>query len=186
MKLKTSLIAGLLSVIAMSAQAQETQTTSSTFPKPTEGDYSTMVPHVGILAGTTAPDGSYDTAGSFGLDAGFQPYIPFGVGAEVAYSNAQGEGTNEDLERTQVLAKASYNFGGDVAVIKHSYIGLGAGVVFEDEDVDLVSVPMIGFDIPLKQAVNDYVSLGANARYALIEGSAADAFSINAAVKYWY
>ena len=184
--MKAFAIAGLLTALTFSAQAQETQTTSSTFPKPTQTDYNTQAPHVGLLAGTTSPDGSYASTGSLGFDAGFQPYIPFGVGAEVAYSNSNGEGNNEDLERTQVLAKASYNFGGNVTLIKHSYIGLGAGVVFEDEDVDLVSVPMIGFDIPLKQATADYVSLGANARYALVEGSAPDAFAINAAVKYWY
>lgn len=183
---KKTLLAAALIFAATAAQAQEKQTSSSTFPRPTEVDSTMMAPHIGLLGGMTSPEGSYDSTGSVGLDAGFQPYVPFGVGAEATYYRANGDGATADLERTQVLAKASYNFGGDVAVIKHSYVGLGAGVVFEDSETELVSAPMVGFDIPLKQAANDYITLGANARYAITEGSSADAFTVNGAVKYWY
>lgn len=184
--IKKTLIAAVFALTASAAYAQDTQTSTSTFPRPSEGDNTTMAPHIGLLGGMTTPEGSYDSTGSVGIDAGFQPYIPFGAGAEATYYRANGDGATSDLERTQVLAKASYNFGGTLPVIQYSYIGLGAGVVFEGSDVELVSAPMVGFDIPLKQAANDYISLGANARYAITEGSSADAFTVNGAVKYWY
>lgn len=172
-----------LTTTAMCAKAQQDQT--STFPKPTETTRDEWVPHIGLLAGVATPEGDYDSTGEVGIDIGFQPYIPFGLGAEISYYNSAGD--NRDLERTQALAKGTYHFGGTTALIKHSYVGLGAGAVFKSNGTALVSAPILGFDIPLRTVENmNKLSIGANAKYAVIEGSEPDSLSVVGAVKYWY
>lgn len=184
----TSFLAPLFVFSMAHAQdSSNTGSTSSTFPKPTRTAEETLKPHVGLLAGSAAPEGSgHSSTGAIGVDFGFQPYIPFGVGGEISYYKAPGTGTNSDLERTQILAKGSYNFGGQYAVIKHSYVGVGAGTMIENQTALLALVPMVGFDIPVTRMETTEISLGANARYALIEGSTPDALSVNGALKVWY
>lgn len=179
---KITLTAATL-LLSIGVSAQE-RTQSSTLPKPTEATRAEWVPHVGLLGGVADPEGSYDATGEVGLDIGFQPYIPFGIGLEASYF--ESEGAANRLERTQVLAKGNYNFGGTTPVVRYSYIGLGVGAVFLNNRTALVSAPMVGFDIPLKQAADNFLSLGASAKYAFIEGSEPDALSVVGAVKYWY
>lgn len=185
--MKTTLLAAILPLVITSlASAQSTRTTTSTFPKPTPATRSEWVPHFGIIAGLTSPEGAYDNTGLVGLDFGYQPYIPFGVGGELSYYRANGDGANSALERTQLLGKATYNFGGERFLIKYSYIGLGLGAIFDNSEAHLVSAPMVGFDIPVASIQENPITLGANARYAILEGSAPDAFSLNGELKVWY
>ena len=187
MNLKSTLVAFALPLfLATAVSAQTEPTPSSTFPKPMRSAQGDWAPHVGLVAGLAAPEGSFDNTASIGIDVGYQPYIPFGLGAELTYYRAPGDGVNGALERTQLLGKGTYNFGGDLFLIKYSYIGLGLGVNYQPSELQLVSAPMIGFDIPVASIRENPLTLGANARYAILEGDNADVFSLNGEIKVWY
>jgi hypothetical protein len=183
-------LAAVAVCFAVSANAAETTTgeVSSTFPKTAQTDAEGVQPHIGVKAGVANPEGSYDSAPEFGLDVGFQPYIPFGVGAAVTTSRNTSKAGGRDLERTSVLARGTYNFGGSTPVIKNSWVGVAAGPVFKHNGTDLGVAPILGFDIPLREAaVGSYLSLGADAKYlALINSDESDALSVNGVVKYWF
>lgn len=148
---------------------------------------SELAPHIGLMAGVAAPEGRYGTNGEYGIDIGYQPYIPFGAGLEVSHVELRNSTDNDKLERTNVLLKASYNFGGTTPVIRDSYIGLGLGAVLKQDGTDLATAPFFGFDIPLAARAEDAnFSLGANAKYLIVSGSDPDAFSVNGVLKYWY
>lgn len=184
-------IAAVAVIFALNANAQtenSEQSVSSTFPEPsaieTKSGYR---PHIGITAGVANPEGSYDTAPEFGLDVGFQPYVPFGIGAMVTTSRNSAKNGAHDLERTTVLARGSYNFGGTTPIIKHSWVGVAMGPVFRHDGTDFGIAPMLGFDIPLREGPGKYLSLGADAKYLSVANeSSADAFSLNGVVKYWF
>ncbi len=166
---------------------------TSTFPKPFKpSDRSEMKPHLGLLLGFSSPEGSYNAGSEFGVDIGFQPYVPFAVGLELSHSDSLARRANQDdVRRTTALAKATYNFGGSYALIRHSYIGFGLGSTLGETDNLWVSTPLVGFDIPLRMTnVDDepmkVVSLGAAARYMIYEGSSPDALSVAGMFKYWF
>jgi hypothetical protein len=164
---------------------------SSTFPKPAPvREASFYSPHVGILAGYSAPEGSYQSNVEYGIDVGFQPYVPFGLGIEVTQANYDADGPGNDLTRTKALAKASYNLGGNIPVIRESYIGVGAGPMLErangSDVVYMGLMPNLGFDIPLRNTALEKFSLGANARYLITSSNAPDVFSLNGVAKYWF
>src|SRR3989338_3181900 len=93
--------------IGQSAFAQGDAEGSSTFPAPAKpSNTDEWRAHLGILAGYTNAEGNYDPALGYGVDWGIQPYIPFGVGAELASTENEG-----DLTRTTLLGRATYNFG---------------------------------------------------------------------------
>lgn len=178
-----------LTIATLSHGQNDDSSGSSVYPKvrPVE-TRSDFKPHVGLLAGVISPEGSYDSGSELGVDIGFQPYIPFATGLEIAYSRAENRNEVDDLNRTTVLAKVSYNFGGDMVVIKDSYAGLGLGAAVTSDTSRWVSAPILGFDITVRELEqeNQKVSLGAMAKYAIYEGSDADTFSINGLVKYWF
>lgn len=174
-------------VTTLTVGAAFAQSGTSTFPKATgvPATRSEMKPHVGVLAGVAQPEGSYDAAGEIGLDVGYQPMVPFGLGAEITRfeSNAR-EGS--DIERTSVLLKGTYHMGGATPVIRDSYVGVGLGPVFTESETAVQAAPIVGFDIPLERGTSQFFSVGANAKYALISGSDSDALSVAGAVKYWF
>ncbi len=177
----TKLVAIAATVFAVhTAQADET-TGSSTFPRPRGiAEQSEWKPHLGLKMGFAAPEGSQSSAGKMGFDIGFQPAIPFGIGLE--YST-----TDNSLERSYGLVKANYNFGGDITIIKNSYVRLGAGALFKTDGTDFVTAPGIGFDIPLKRdGETSNLSLGASAQYLMSASSDPDFLAVDAVVKYWY
>lgn len=191
--MKYSLIKTFLAAVAVffavNANGQtRTGETTSTFPKVTPvDDAAGLTPHIGVRAGLASPEGSYDSAPELGIDFGLQAYIPFGVGGEITQSKSSAQRGGRDLERTTVLAKGTYNFGGSTPVIKHSWVGVAAGPVFRHNGTDLGVAPILGFDIPLSEQRRRYLSLGADAKYlALINSSDSDAVSINGTVKYWF
>ncbi|OFZ29836.1 MAG: hypothetical protein A2622_11535 [Bdellovibrionales bacterium RIFCSPHIGHO2_01_FULL_40_29] len=187
-------VLGVLAALLLSAStaygADFRQTETSTFPavRPVSSMDERM-PNIGLLIGSSTPEGSFESSGEIGIDLVFQPYIPFGIGLEAMYSEPESELTGEKLKRTSVLAKVLYNFGGSIPIIRDSYIGAGAGAVFvEDEsESQFASAPMVGFDIPLRNALDQAsVSLGANAKYLFVDGDDPDALSVNGVVRYWY
>jgi hypothetical protein len=171
----------------VSAQ-NETQTSSSTFPKTSPvSSMAQMRPHIGASVGAASPTDDYDNSSLFGLDFGFQPYVPFGVGAMLSTAKFTGKNGKGDLTRTTLLARGSYNFGGNIPVIQHSYVALGIGPVFNSDGTELGIAPIAGFDIPLTRDVADkVVSLGANVKYLATSGGSPEDVSLNGAVKYWY
>jgi hypothetical protein len=178
----------LLTVISMMALVGFTQTAvakNKTLPETREVRVeSEYKPHVGLSYGVMMPEGSYSNDDVFGLDIGFQPLIPFGLGLEYTMTNVDADGGGS-FDRNDLLVKGSYNFGGDMAVIKHSFAGLGLGASFNDGGTDWVMAPLVGFDIPLSDSL-EHVSLGAAAKYSIYEGSQPDSLSLSAALKYWF
>ncbi len=187
-KLKFLGVLTFVSVTAVAAFAADFgKGESTTFPSFRSANEGERMPHIGLMIGTARPEGSFSTAPEFGIDIGYQPFIPFGLGVEAAYSQPEQNITGAKLQRTSVLAKATYNFGGDYFLIRDSYLGFGVGAVFKSDETTLASAPLLGFDIPIRDR-NDQASLsfGANAKYLTVEGDEPDALSVNGVVKYWY
>jgi len=145
-------------------------------------------PSLGLKLGMANTDGKYDSALGYGIEAAFQPYIPFGVGVELNGYSTDGEGTSAALTRTALLGKAMYNFAGTIPVIRYSHVGAQLGGVWDNVnhngDLNLGWGPLLGFDIPL-EAQGAY-TLGANANYLFVGGSKADVLAVNAIVKRWF
>lgn len=137
--------------------------------------------HMGLTAGVSSPNGDAESSPEFGINVGFQPYVPFGLGAEVITAELD----ETDIQRTSVLARGTYNFGGDIPVLRSSYVGVTAGPMFVDSEVEWSVGPLAGFDIPLTQAASNFLSLGLQAKY-LYTTDTQDAFSGGVALKYWY
>ncbi len=188
----TTLFAAMIAVAGFSAVAQESaNTTSSPLPTPREVQVdSEFKPHIGAQLGMANPEGGFDTGSEIGLDIGFQPYIPYGIGVEFTQIRAESKGENVgSIDRSTVMAKGTYNFGGDIAFIKHSYVGAGLGGVFYSGDSALVLAPLVGFDIPLNMTADrraGIVSAGALAKYSIVEGSNPNTLSVNGMLKYWF
>lgn len=187
-----SLIVLLLSPTTIMAQEAENteQDATSILPAPTRVTSTEMMKrHFGLFGGVTDPvERGYDAAPLFAVEVGYQPYVPFGLALEFL-SEAFKNDDQPTLTRNQLMVKGSYNFGGDIPVLEHSYLGLGLGVVYENANDDTPSylgiMPNIGFDIPLYQG-EQFVSLGANLRYTATSSDEADSYSLNGVVKYWF
>lgn len=137
--------------------------------------------HMGLTAGLNDPKG-VDSSPEFGINVGFQPIVPFGLSLDASTSKLD-DGSDE--QRTTVLANGTYNFGGDIPVLKSSYLGVGGGPVIVDEKFEWAVAPVLGFDIPLTNKTHDYLSVGLNAKYLFVSDTP-DSFITAAAVKYWY
>lgn len=141
-------------------------------------------PHIGVLLGASQPEYSGITASEVAVDIGYQPYIPFGLGAEISHARIDsGQGPDD---RNTILIKASYHLGGSIAVIRDSYLGLGVGAVFKPYGTSLVAAPMIGFDIPVADMQEGRFSLGANLKAQVIGDEELDTTTLSGVVKYWY
>ncbi len=183
-------LAILTSSVASYAQMSENEKArvqnkmEGTLPEPQRVEDKSMYKiHMGLTAGMTNPNGDAESSAEYGINVGFQPYIPFGLGAEVTTSELD----DSDIQRTNVLARATYNFGGDIPVLRSSYVGILTGPMFQSEDGDTeFSVgPTAGFDIPLQEKSSDFLSLGLTAKY-LYTTDVQDSFSAGLALKYWY
>lgn len=187
-KVITSLVLALAASATVNA-APAGRDSTSTFPKERPlNEWSESRPHVGLIAGLSAPEGSFRSTTEYGIDVGYQPYIPFGLGAELTHSRTRSD-VDELLDRTTLLFKGTYNFGGMTPIIKDSYVGIGVGAIAKNDGTDLAAAPLVGFDIPLKdesQKGRDFFSLGAHAKYLVVSSNDPDAFSVNAVLKYWY
>lgn len=175
--------------------AQEGTNPNNVFPTPTEVTrQEEWKPHVGLKTGYAGTRNDFDSAVEYGVDLGFQPYIPYGFGFELARytTDREVDARNEDLERTKLMARGTYNFGGQTPVVRHSYIGASIGAIFDridGEDSTKAGIsPVIGFDIPLATMPESgkILSLGASAAYLVVDGSNPDVFSMNGQLKYWF
>lgn len=184
----------LIAPLSQAFGQDRARTGSSTIPKvstePARGQE--RRPHIGVLGGVSAPENSYGNVFEYGVDVGFQPYVPFSLALELsgfASDRVLGE-ERQELVRTQLLAKGAFNFGGNTPIFRDSYIGLGLGPVFDDNSpwtgTHFGIAPVAGFDVPLRQAMSDYLSLGVAAKYVFVSGPAPDGFSMNGIVKYWF
>lgn len=181
----------MMLLVSIYARAQQGRS-EGTFPKVSttmNKDY--LAPHIGVVGGIANPEQSFDTTVDYGLDVGFQPWYPIGVGLEISGLNSdRTEGSQpQDLKRTNILARATYNLGGSIPVIRHSFAGLGLGAVIDNgayKGTHSGVAPMLGFDIPLMEATRQFVSLGLAAKYVFVSGPSPDSTSLNGAVKYWF
>ncbi|MBC7711886.1 MAG: hypothetical protein H7177_01005 [Rhizobacter sp.] len=155
-----------------------------TMPNPGPvNDKSSYRIHMGLTAGVSNPNGDAASSPEYGINVGFQPYVPFGVGAELTTTELD----NTNLQRTNLLARGTYNFGGDIPVLRSSYIGVVTGPMFQSQggNTEWSVGPTAGFDIPLQDKHSDFLSLGLTAKY-LYTTNVQDSFSAGLALKYWY
>ncbi|MES2770356.1 MAG: hypothetical protein V4596_14530 [Bdellovibrionota bacterium] len=180
----------IFSVDSKAATDSEATTTQSTFPKVQAADESQFKPHLGVQAGYAEPGDNHDGAAQYGVEFGYQPIIPIGVALEA--STFLTDRDNEDnLRRTTLIGKATYNFGGNTPVIKHSFVGLGIGGVLDTEGEDETNLGvkyLAGVDFPLTgsgMVRSKSFTLGATASYLTVV-NAQDTFALNGQLKYWF
>ncbi len=172
--------------VSVGAVAQSADEGRSTFPQPRDVvNRSEWKPHVGLLVGHADPEGRGNVSPEFGIDVGYQPYIPFGLAAEFNHTRFDDGQTISD--RNILWAKGTYHLGGTVPVLRDSYAGIALGAVFTDGPTTIAGAPIVGFDIPLV-AVQEAqaISLGASAKYTIAGNDELDALSVNGVLKYWY
>ena len=179
----------LMSTMAFAADG--VKTTTSTLPAERDAkNFAEMKPSIGVMLGTFVPDDGHVATTNVGVDFMFQPRIPFSFGMEATHAEPASTVTGNKLRHTAVLAKADYNFGGTTPVIRSSYVGIGAGVQFQNSGTQFAAAPIIGFDIPLKDENGiSHMTLGANAKYLYVAGNEdvdSNATSINAVMKFVY
>jgi hypothetical protein len=188
---KTLMVLGILtSSVATYAQMSESEKANlenkleGTLPEPHSVANSGMYKiHMGLITGVTNPNGDAESSVEYGVNVGFQPYVPFGVGAEVTTSELD----NTKVQKTNLLVRGTYNFGGVIPVLRSSYLGVLTGPMFQSEggDTEYSIGPTVGFDIPLQDKPSDYLSLGLSAKY-LYTTNVQDSFAAGLALKYWY
>src|ERR1035437_6941611 len=110
-----------------------------------------LKPSLGVFSGYTDMQNNHLNSTAYGVELGYQPYIPLGAALELsgfAINSAPGRAA---LTRTKLMVKGNYNFGGDIPVIKDSYVGIGIGPVWDNishkTDVEFGVAPQLGFDI---------------------------------------
>ena len=193
-----SLMAVAALVVGVNAFAVD-ESASKTFPTPQSAE-GMHVAHVGIVGGYVDQIGPTKPTIAYGVDAGFQPYVPFGLGIQALFYNAhydQGV-TQIGIKRTELMLRGTYNFGGDNDLIKHSYIGVKAGAVINkpytsinngaDRDGDSYTrfgiAPVIGFDCPIAE----HLTAGIDLSYLFVMGPEknTDVLQALGSVKYWF
>jgi hypothetical protein len=185
MKLLTALVTLVAAAPALAEDTPTGRSSAITEPRPAEG-LGEQKPSVGLMLGYADTEAGRTSSFGYGLEYAVQPYIPFGAAVELSGYSADGTDTQPSITRTKLLFKGNYNFGGDVAVIKDSYVGVGIGPVWDNilgrSQIDFGIAPQVGFDIPL----NPNYTLGANANYLFVGGAKPDAFALNGVAKYWF
>lgn len=177
-------LVGCLTSFAADEAQTEVKTPTFPIPKPVEAKENYRF-HVGILPGINMAEGTRGPTPELGFDIGYQPFIPYGVGLELSTSKFDGADT-EMNRRTTLLAKTSYNFGGDLPVIKYSYVGVAAGPVFLNDGTEMGFAPLMGFDVPLGADIHELFSLGFYAKYLFVTSKDPDSLITSAAIKFWY
>ncbi len=139
--------------------------------------------HIGYNLGINNPEGSRSASPEMGIEVGYQPLIPFGLSLEL--STSRFDSSHDELHRrTTLLVRGTYNFGGDIPVIRYSYFGLATGAVFLSDGTELGVAPVVGFDVPL---TDDHAwSLGFMAKYLFVVSEDPDSLITSASIKHWF
>ncbi len=175
--------------VASMAQSYEDDSKSEAkvegrFPELKEGEGSEMNWSAGVISGVNSPKGDATSSAEYGLIINYQPMMNVTAGIE---ANTTRLSTSNDVRQSNVLLRSTYNFGGDIPVIKSSFVGVGVGPVFISNRVRWAGAPLIGFDIPLSSKSHDYLSLGLEAKYLFITNTdVPDLFASALALKYWF
>lgn len=178
------------SILVFADVAKVDSTSSSTFPRGQDVSLTEMAPHIGVQLGLATPEGDAQSSPIVTIEGGFQPYIPFAIGGELGFFESKirdSGGVLVSQNNVDVMLRGSYNFGGKITLIKHSYVGLGLGAIAADKVRGFVA-PIVGFDAPAWTVEGDssgYFTLGANAKYAAIFDDN-DNLIVSGALKYWY
>ncbi len=185
MRSQLSLICSLIFCFCSPVLAQSDDVTPEIRAVTTEEMYQ---PHIGIGAAVSSPEGSFNPGGLYSIEFGLQPVIPFSYAVKIGYGYYTDDDAN--FSRTSLVLEGKYNFGGNIPVIKYTYVGLGLGPAWEDSTVDegmaVAFYPQVGFDIPLKSILNDTWSIGVNYNYLISSRSTPDTSNLSGVVKYWY
>ncbi|MGE3760003.1 MAG: hypothetical protein AB7H97_19705 [Pseudobdellovibrionaceae bacterium] len=191
LKILTLFLAMGMSTLAIAEEQSSTSTFPAVSKSETEEEWK---PHMGLTAGFADPTDNYEGATEYGLDVGYQPFVPFGIGVEFThFSSEKNSGLqNVEIERTKLLGRGTYNFGGTIPVIKNSFVGAALGPVFDHEDgkdkLNIGISSLLGVDFPLggTDVTRKSFSLGATMSYLAVGGGAADTFGMNGLLKYWF
>lgn len=138
---------------------------------------------MGLTGGVNSPVAT-DIASSpeGGVSMAYQPGSALGLGAEITTSQLKDAERNQ---RVTALIQTAYKVGGDIPVVRGTYLGVGAGPSYLNSKLEIAVAPMIGFDVPLSSQAHNIMSVGLNAKYIGITNSP-DSYVGNAAFKYWY
>lgn len=185
------MIFSTLVLMGLTAQAAPNDaTTQGTFPEVKPAAPTELKPHLGVQVGYAEPGDDHDGAVQYGVELGYQPYIPFALALEV--NSFLTDRDNEDnLRRTTTIAKGTYNFGGPTPIIRHSFVGLGVGAVIDtvgEDETNLGIKYLAGVDFPLTGSGlvrSRSFTLGATASYLTVI-DAQDTFALNGQLKYWF
>src|SRR4051812_16363444 len=88
--------------------SQDAGTSADTYPKMRKAEKSEMRPSVAINGGLAATESRAGAVG-YGIEAGFQPYIPIGTAIELGSYTTASDGATPGLTRTKVMFKGNYN-----------------------------------------------------------------------------
>lgn len=179
-----------VSFVSLAAHsAANSGTTSTTLPKLQKSTQGELKPHVGIQIGHADSGSSYGGATSYGVEVGYQPYVPLAAALEL--QNFSNDGAGNKLDRTSLMAKGTYNFGGNLPILRNTFVGAGLGPIFDTAGADETNVGakvLAGLDFPLTASgmtQEKSFSLGATAQYLAVM-NASNSFIVNAQLKYWF
>jgi hypothetical protein len=189
---KLALCFSLGALLPLHFSEADTGAISTQKPRPvaSRGEYR---PHIGLRGGMADPSQNYGTSFEYGVDVGYQPYVPFGLGAEFAQSvTSKGGKSDERLTRNKLLARGTYNFSGNNEFLRRSYVGYDLGAVIDNAastSTSLAHGPLIGFDVPLNTTGTEpsqSFTLGASLAYLFVGNARPDSLDLNARLKYWF
>lgn len=185
MRALLKILVASISAWSLTAFAQEG---ANTLPEARETETrAEMKPSLGIFGGYAETEAARRSAANYGIEYAFQPYIPLGAAIELSGYVSPSVEDQATLTRTRLLGKVNYNLGGNIPVIKNSYVGVGIGPIWDNvantDDIEFGFAPQVGFDIPITRTK---FSIGANANYLFVGGAKPDAFALNGVAKYWF
>jgi hypothetical protein len=183
-----SSIAIFFGSLAVTAEEEAPRRVHETFPKVRKAQtIEQQKISIGVSGGMAATEDRQNAPG-YGVEAAFQPWIPFSAGLDLGGYVVPSSGANSTLTRTRLLARGQYNFGGTIPLIRHSWVGAGIGPVWDNvdnsTDVELGVAPAVGFDFFVDEEKK--FTLGANANYMFVGGAKPDVFAVNGVAKYWF
>jgi len=183
--LALSIVTGSVASFAQSDMSSPTESrVERTFPELTPTEEGQKKYAAGVVSGVNSPKGPEASSTEYGVIVQYQPFTAMTAGVS---ANTTRLNTDNDVRQTNVLFRSAYNFGGDIPVIKSSFVGVGVGPVFVTNRVRWAGAPIVGFDIPLSNKTRDYLSLGLEAKYLFITNTdVPNLFASALALKYWF